>query len=149
MKKNIFSFILVLVLAVSCEKDDICVETITPQLVIRFYDINNPTETKDVPSLNVWADGKDTIVNNQTIDSIAIPLDVNELQTIYNLRSESIVDQITISYGIDEVYVSRSCGFIANYNALSISNTSNWIQDIEVISTTIENENEAHVQIRH
>ena len=148
MKKIALLFLAIIALS-SCEKDDICVENITPKLIIRFYDVSNPTETKEVPSLNVWSDGRDTIINNQTLDSIAIPLDINSNQTIYNFRSNSIIDQLTIDYILNEVYISRSCGFIANYSSLSITSSNNWIQDIDIVSQDIENENSAHVQIRH
>ncbi|MUH36295.1 hypothetical protein D9O36_10625, partial [Zobellia amurskyensis] len=51
----------------ACEKDDICTDFDTPQLVIRFYDVLNPTEFKDVQNLIVWGivadEGKDTIAN--------------------------------------------------------------------------------------
>ncbi len=134
---------------IGCEKDDICIENLTPNLIITFNDISNPTNRKDVTLLNIWVDGKDTIVSNQTTDSIAIPLNVNDIQTTYNFRSESIIDQITIDYTVDEIYVSRSCGFIANYNSITISNSNLWIQDVQILSQTIENETEAHVQILH
>lgn len=149
MKKRFLLLVCVLLIGFACEKDDICVEDITPKLIVRFYDANDPTTTKDVNSLNVWVTGKDTIISNQTLDSIAIPLDVNALQTVYNFRSESLVDILTINYTVNEVYVSRSCGFIANYDGLNVGNTGNWIQSVQVISTTIDNENEAHVEIRH
>jgi hypothetical protein len=35
----------------SCEKDDICSEDNTPRLIIEFYDIANPANTKNVSSL--------------------------------------------------------------------------------------------------
>ncbi len=146
--KQSFIILIILIVGISCEKDDICVESVTPKLIIRFYDNNNPTETKTVSSLTVTS-GNNTIINEQSTDSIAIPLDVNNLQTVYTLTNDMTDDTLTISYGINEVYVSRSCGFIANYNQLTTNNTSNWIQDIQVISQTIENENQAHVQIRH
>ena len=148
MKKLVTFFVLIILLG-ACEKDDICVETLTPKLIIRFYDVNNPTETKDVSSLTVTSEGN-TLINQQTTDSITLPLDVNNLQTSYTFTSNSLEDILTVTYGIDEIYVSRSCGFIANYNSLSINpNTNNWVQVIDIQSTTIENENTAHVQIRH
>lgn len=134
---------------IACDQDDICVETLTPKLIIRFYDSNNITNFKEVPSLNVWVDGKDTIINNQTLDSIAIPLDINNPQTVYNFRSENSVDQLTVTYNVNEVYVSRSCGFIANYSELDANASNAWIDEVLTIQTTIENENAAHIQIRH
>lgn len=147
IKKNLLLFLLI-AFAFSCEKDDICVENVTPKLIIRFYDANDPTQVKAVSSLTVTT-GDNTLISQQSTDSIAIPLDVNNLETVYTLTSDTTDDIVTITYGIDEVYVSRSCGFIANYNQLNLMETGNWIQQVEIISQTIENENQAHVQIRH
>ena len=58
----------------ACEKDDICIEGDTPQLVIRFYDIENPTEYKAVPGLRVAGAGKEftvsTFADRSDLDSI-------------------------------------------------------------------------------
>lgn len=148
MKKFLFIWVLFFI-ALGCEKDDICVETLTPKLIIRFYDATSNTSTKLVPNLSIWSDGKDSIISNQTIDSIAIPLDVNSNQTFYNFKKESSIEKLVIDYDLEVVYVSRSCGFITNYNNLSISSTNNWIQEIVVTELNIKNENSAHVQIRH
>lgn len=134
----------------SCEKDDICVLPTTPKLIIRFYDNSDPENTKEVENLTVSVEAADsTIYDGVTTDSIAIPLDVNSTQTIYNLSRGDVQDQLQIDYEIEEIFVSRSCGFKANFNNLSISSTNNWIQSFEIISSSITSENSAHVQIRH
>ncbi len=134
----------------SCEKDDICVLPTTPKLIIRFYDNSDPENTKEVENLTVSVEAADSaIYDGVTTDSIAIPLDVNSTQTIYNLSRGDVQDQLQIDYEIEEIFVSRSCGFKANFNNLSISSTNNWIQSFEIISTSITSENSAHVQIRH
>lgn len=149
MKRKALLVLITILSICSCEQDDICVETLTPKLIIKFYDVNDTINTKEAPTLNIWVDGRDTIISNQTTDSIAIPLDVNDMQTIYNFRSESIIDQLTVTYDLNQVYVSRSCGFIANYENVATTNTDLWIDEVLVISTTIENEDSTHVQIRH
>ena len=59
MKKYITLIIVSIFTISSCEKDDICVESNTPSLIIRFYDNDLQTEIKQVIGLTVWADGKD------------------------------------------------------------------------------------------
>lgn len=149
-----------------CEKDDICVEGDTPLLVIRFYDADNPTETKTVSSLRVLGLGQsntvDTFTDRSTLDSIAIPLRINQPDTSFLLISESAndedqmetgnIDTLIFTYNTEEVFVSRACGFIANYNDLSDTLTpdsDNWIQSIEIINSTINSQSSAHVQIFH
>jgi len=61
-------------------------------------------------------------------------------------------DTLTINHESKEVFISRACGFIANYENL-IPNLStdddNWIANIEVVSSTVENSETAHVKIYH
>ena len=149
MKKYIIPIIAIITLIVSCEKDDICIDPVTPQLVIRFYDNADPTEYKSQSSLYVWAEGKDSIYSNVSTDSIALPLNPAEDFTTYHLSSNSIEDEITINYTREEVFVSRSCGFKYNFNTLNLTDvTNNWIISTEITNQTVENETE-HIKILH
>lgn len=149
MKKNILFLLLIVVFISSCEKDDFCIDPITPNLIIRFYDADNPTQFKSVSELYVWPDGRDSIIVNSVVDSIAIPLDVTSAQTLYNFSMGTTVDQLTIEYTVNEVFVSRSCGFKAEFSDLLATPTNNWIQSLELSTTIIENESAAHIQIFH
>ena len=149
MKKYYFLLLLTVIGVYSCEKDDFCIDPITPNLVIRFYDEASTSEIKAVDDLTVWPEGRDSLYVNSATDSIVIPLDVTNAQTIYNFQSGTIIDQITIDYTVKEIFVSRSCGFKANFSDLATTPTNNWIQSIQVISTTIEDESAAHIQIFH
>ncbi|MEN8788423.1 MAG: DUF6452 family protein [Flavobacteriaceae bacterium] len=160
----IIGFLIVLSLF-ACEKDDICVEGDTPLLIIRFYDAENPLESKSVSSLRVRGLGQefsvDTFTDRSTLDSISIPLRINQPDTGFVFISESATeddietgnqDTLSFSYTTREEFVSRACGFIANFEELSESLSSdgdNWIQSIEIISTTINSQASAHVEIFH
>ncbi|WP_340074789.1 DUF6452 family protein [Leptobacterium sp. I13] len=150
-----------------CERDDICPGEVpdTPQLIIRFYDNANPEEVKSVTSLRVLAAGVDVPVPNAdrvTTDSIALPLRSFENETAFTfiLNSEDDAngaeignsDRIAFNYTTKEVFISRACGFVANYENLTsdlTTDTNNWIQSVEIINDTIANENTAHVKIFH
>jgi hypothetical protein len=150
MKRFYFLLLLVLLGISGCEKDDFCIDPITPDLVVRFYDADNPTLTLAVTDLTIWPEGRDTIVLNQTLDSVALPLNVNDVQTVYNFQMGDVIDQVTVDYTVDEIFVSRSCGFKANFSDLLASAISNnWIQSINQIATVIEDESAAHIQILH
>lgn len=150
MKKIAFLLVSIILLATSCEKDDFCIDEITPNLVLRFYDADNPTTVLSATDVTIWPEGLDSIAVNENLDSIAIPLDVNNPQTIYNFQTGTNIDQITIDYTVNEIFVTRSCGFKANFSDLNATpETSTWIQSIDVISTTIEDESAAHIQIFH
>jgi hypothetical protein len=156
MKKYYFFLLLITVLISSCEKDDFCIDPITPNMIIRFYDANNTTDFKSLDELFVWPNALDTI-DNVSLDSIVIPLDVLSNQVVYNLSSGTNQDILTIDYEVEEVFVSRSCGFKAIFNNVTVTSDSanDWILgltatlDNTVTITTIEDESAAHVQIYH
>lgn len=163
--RAIFFFTVGFLLINSCEKDDICVEGDTPLLIIRFYDAENPEVFKSVSSLRVRGIGQenpvDTFTDRSSLDSISIPLRINQPDTGFLLILDSAteddvetgnIDTLTFSYATQEVFVSKACGFIANYDQLNESlttDTENWIQSIEIISPTINSQADAHVQIFH
>ncbi len=149
MKKYFFLLILTVIIIGGCEKDDFCIDEITPNLILRFYDFDNQTSTLTVSDLTIWPEGRDTIINGQTLDSIALPLDVNSAQTVYNLSMGTTVDQLVIDYTTNEIFVSRSCGFKAEFTDVVATPTNNWILSIDQITTTIEDESAAHIQIFH
>jgi len=145
----------------ACEKDDFCTtETLTPKLILRFYDSSNPTELKAVENLSVWATDKDTLASytSVTTDSIAIPLNTSSTSTEYHFKmnnttgnsADNLYNQLTITYTLEDIYISRSCGFVSNFHNLSIDGETNWIQTISpTTGLTITNETAAHVQIHH
>lgn len=157
MKKYCLFLSLFSLLIISCEKDDFCIDPITPNMIIRFYDATNTLETKAVTNLTVQPEGYEEIYSNVSLDSIIVPLDVSENQIIYNLTSENNQDILTITYEIEEVFVSRSCGFKAIFNNVIVTSDSanDWILGLTelgdniVTITTIEDESTAHVQIYH
>ena len=157
---KIGSFILLGILAFSaCEKDDICIDADTPRLVIRFYDAEDTTEFKEVPNLIVRGIGPsgllDTIVN-AALDSIELPLRTDQISTSFALRQTTLdttnVDTLRISYQPKEIFKSRACGFIVNYEELEATaqpDDTLWIQRITIDTTTISNSFSAHVKIFH
>ncbi len=159
--------LLVFLSLAACEKDDICVDGDTPLLVIRFYDVDNPTIAKSVPSLRVVGEGQNITVNtildrSSDLDSIGIPLKVDETDTSFSFILNSADDDdgaetgntdiISFNYETREVFISRACGFVANYDGVDnmlTSDTDNWIQSIEIVTPLVENSTAAHVKIFH
>ena len=120
MKKNYFFLLLITLLVSSCEKDDFCIDPITPNMIIRFYDATNPLETKVVTDLSLNPEGLEDLYTSTSLDSILIPLDVTSNQIIYNFSTGTNIDVLTIDYEVEEVFVSRSCGFKAIFNNVTI-----------------------------
>lgn len=150
MKKYFFIIIISIIAFTSCEQDSICIDATTPPLVIRFYDFENPDETKTVAFDSIWAEGKEQYIKSVTLDSVAIYLDINENFTLYNFSSENVVDKINFEYNRNNIFIGRSCGYKTIYEDFQIgSQTNNWIKNIEIIKTTIDNDTIAQVHIFH
>ncbi|QMU63893.1 MAG: hypothetical protein GKR88_06020 [Flavobacteriaceae bacterium] len=143
-----------------CKKDDFCVEPVTPNLILRLYNSTNPTELKSGERLSIWADGRDTLpqYTSVTLDSVVIPLNLISNQTVYNFKINTVdgniannrVDQLTVNYTTEEVYISRSCGFRVIFNNVTVTSNNGWILSLSPSSiATINNESSAHVQIFH
>ncbi|MEE9409273.1 MAG: DUF6452 family protein [Polaribacter sp.] len=161
MKKTLLFISFFVILFSACEKDDFCVQNpVTPQLVLSFYNNTNRETLKSAQRLSVWAEGKDTLETyiSQRKDSIFIPLNTLATQTIYHLKINNIdgkkvnnkIATLTINYTPQEEYVSRSCGYKVIFNDVSFSTDNSWILDFTPTTlTTIDNQDEAHVQIFH
>lgn len=156
---------LLLFMLVGCEKDDICVDGDTPLLVIRFFDSARPETPKAVDKLRVIGLGNGdpvpTIADRTSLDSIALPLRPGETETTFILIRDSQdedgvetgnPDTLRLDYVTREAFISRACGFIANYEGLEgqlQTGSENWIQSIEVDTTSVQNQDSRHVSIYH
>ena len=178
MKKNIVTLVLMCFFFASCEKDDICdpSTSTTPRLVLQFYDNNNVSLTRKTTNLKIIGDGladskpllneNGGITWNDTV--VYLPLRVNENSTKYKMIlnaddndvSNDQTDILEINYTKTEVYISRACGFKAQFNLFGTSSQQplilnnnpaategNWMKKIEVLQSQINDENEAHVKI--
>ena len=150
----------------ACEKDDICVDGDTPLLVVRFYDFENQTEFKVVPALRVVGVGSsftvDTFTDRTSLDSIGLPLKVDDTATVFDLILNSAdddddletgnTDTLTFTYTTQEEFKSRACGFVMNFENLAqtlATDTDNWIKQIEIDTSVVANSASAHVKIFH
>lgn len=162
MKKYIITS-LALLLAVSfwnCEKDDICAETTptTPKLVIEFFDKLNGDNNKNLNNLQYFEiNSTDTLTSN-AVSTLSIPLRTTENSTTFRLilngndddLTNDLIDDITINYERNEIYVSRACGYKTNFilNDLDgFTTTNNWIFVSGIANNIIDNEDETHVKI--
>ena len=153
MKKYFTLIILSLILILSCEKDDICLEDTTPNLVLKFYDIENDTLVKSV-LIDSIREINNVLIDdytNVTFDSIiSIPLNLNEYKTTYLISSGGTSDTIYFSYDRNDEFVSRSCGYRTIFENFDIDSiTNNWIKSYNINNTIIDNDTTAHINIYH
>ncbi len=175
--KKIIALLLLTISFSACEKDDICTEETTPRLIVEFYDISNNANLKNVLDLKVKAEGAlDFIVFNPSLpesdtdrylfngSKLELPLKTGENTTTkYSLvlDSESTTDAnedlLQFNYTPENIFVSRACGYktIFKLNAAptGVIKTDTtpadgfWMQDINIVTTNIETENETHIKI--
>lgn len=162
---GILLFIGILAVA-SCEKDDICVEGDTPLLVLEFYNINDTSALKTVPTIRVVGVGQNvtvsTVTDRTALNTISIPLKTDVDVTSFIMISASAsaedgsetgnIDTVNFSYKRLEDFLSRGCGFVVNYDSLQANvsgDTNNWIKDIEIIRSQVINSDSTHVKIFH
>ncbi|NJB37543.1 DUF6452 family protein [Croceivirga sp. JEA036] len=158
-----FVLLLVIIQFSSCEKDDICVAGDTPVLMLGFFNYEDPDTEKSVPNLRSVETELNVVVNTvgaKTSDSLPLRIETNNstfvLTNNYSQATDGTVsgnsDTITFNYTVQEEFLSRACGFIANYNELSytLSNDSaNWIDSVAVVETTVKRDTLIHVKIFH
>lgn len=164
--KKLIALLLLFTVLYNCERDDICPESTatTPKLIIRFYDITEQTETKNVLGLQIQGVDSENIYQSAvSTDSVALPLKTDASITSFKLHKEYVddgngnisgnEDVINIEYSVEEVYVSRACGYKTIYNNVTLKDVDdgdNWIELIQIENPlTVDNETEAHVKIFH
>lgn len=165
-RKAVLLLLLMSLMFSACEKDDICVDGDTPLLVIGFYDVDDREVAKEVPTLVVRGNDDSgtelAIIAYTDLSSVSVPLRPELTSTEFILSQNPTptdtttvnLDTISFSYEATDKFVSRACGFVANYDNVSATFTAeldslNWIREIEVIVPLVENSNETHVKIYH
>ncbi|MCF4102769.1 DUF6452 family protein [Gillisia sp. M10.2A] len=157
----------IILLSLGCQRDDICSETTqtTSRLVLSFYDADNVNVLKAPPNMNVKATDNDSLLF-ETINqnNIAIPLKTDgnstEYEFIINAEEEDDEPSVDINsdivqftYARSEEYISRACSYkvvYSNLNAVLTSEpNSNWIKNIVIEESNIEDETTTHISIYH
>ncbi len=158
LKKTLFYLFFILI---SCEKDDICIESEigTPRIILSFYDKINKNLKKPVENLLIKGLEKEDTLDIFSGDSIAIPLrndsNFSKYEFILNSGEEnSNNDTIHIFYSRYDSYINRACGFKSNFilnnpPAELFNKDNNWINEIVKLKDTVLNEDYSHLAIYH
>ncbi len=161
--KKIFRLSLLLattLVFVCCEKEDICTQEdpTTAGVVVEFFNDTTRLDTNKIPAnLVAVVNGNSTgiLANGAKIE---LPLPVNNTHFEWNLvlngadedTSNDIVDVLNFTYSVEQEYISRACGYKANFildENTPLQATYNWIRRIEIKNPNILNPNETHVKV--
>ena len=110
--------------------------------IVTFY---SKSKNKDAQYLSNFQ------ICNLIIDNVSYPSVEHYFQKEkYNFSKGNTINQFTIKYTPEDEYISRSCGFRTIFNEVTFISDNTWISDFtpEAV-TTIDHQNEAHVQIFH
>ena len=135
----------------SCEPDDLCLETYpdTPKLIIKFFD-NVSQESIVINNLTIEDIDRNLVLFTGTTDSISIPLNYTKQQTSLNFIYDTNLDKVYVNYGVNEVFVSKGCGYRMEYlleNIIVENDNENWISSLEILNENVVEELNHHVKI--
>lgn len=166
----IIPILLIVVLSISCERDDICPEDVptTPSLLIDIFDFENQEDKKNVFGLLVAGVDRTDVLPGYgiiTIDDLVLPLKTDDNRTQYSLIKEAVLDDdgvltsgnvdiITINYNRKEVFVSRACGYKTIFENVTLTvedDGDNWILSVIPLTPnqSVEDETTTHFNIFH
>lgn len=161
--KKIFQLSLLLATTLTficCEKEDICTQEdpTTAGVVVEFFNDTTRVETNKIPTnLVAVVNGNTTgILTNGA--KIELPLPVNNTNFEWNLilngadedPTNDVTDVLNFTYSVEQEYISRACGYKANFildENVPLQATNNWIRRIEIKNPNILNPNETHVKV--
>ena len=154
MIKGLHLILISLILILSCEKDDICIEGSdnTNRITIGFLDdeTKNPT---GISLVNLKSIGNDSIIHETfSGQSIKLPLKVNSNKTQFLLDNNDLIDTLTIYHQSIHQYLNRSCGYKSNFiinSQTEITKQTGWIREISVIKDSIFNEEQTNILIHY
>ncbi len=167
----IVPFLLIVVLSISCERDDICPESTptTPSLIIDVFDFESQENKKSIFGLLVGGVDRQDILPGYNIvptNKLVLPLDTKTNKTQYNLIKEAELDEdgnlksgnidvITINYSVTPIFVSKACGYKYIFENVTIqfdnTDTDPWILSQTSLNPnqSVEDETTTHFNIFH
>ena len=164
LKNWILLMFAVLLISLSCERDDICAASTptTPALTIGFLSNENINENKPINITVYKPDYSDSLVFSNA-SSIQVPLRTDTTATVlvFTKNPNNLVatedpdnsDTLTFIYTTQEEFISSACGYRVIFTNLSILNNpgsdGRWIDDINFTTRTISDEDTTQVSISH
>ena len=154
MIRGLHLILISLILILSCEKDDICIEgsVNTNRITIGFLDY----ETKNsigISLVNIKSINNDSIIHERfSQDILKLPLKVNSNKTQFLFDNKETLDTLTIYHQSIHQYLNRSCGYISNFlinNQTEIIKSTGWIREITVEKDSIFNEEKTNIFIHY
>jgi len=149
--QGIITLAFLALLFISCEKDDSCIDPTTPNLIIQFYDYNNPENLKSIDKLSIIYLVTGDTLQYENIDRVEIALNVNDDFSSFKFIKDTEADMVSFGYQRENVFVSKACGYKTLFHniTINIDNIDYWIKNYEIINQEIVIDTATHVKIFH
>ena len=143
----------------SCEPDDICLAEEAPFVTVKMYYPNSTTDLEDTIYYKAYVNDSVLIGqgdNKKDLTVLNLPVQLTENRTIKYVLQQGTTykriftntgdtityqapkDSIYVNYDIDNKYNSKACGFGIFYKDATYTNSSNWIKNLQITNTTID-----------
>lgn len=154
----------------SCEPDDICLAEEAPFVTLKMYYPNSDTDLEDTIFYKAYVN--DTLLiesgsNEKDLTVLNLPILTTENRTIkyileqgstYKTKfidgNDTVVtthqapqDIIYVNYQIDNKFNSKACGFGVFFKDATFTTSNNWIQNLEIVNTTIDDATSTNLNI--
>ena len=149
--KHVFLIILAFLLVSCGSDDDVCTSgEATPRIKIKFKSSDGKEKTLDFLYLSVdYASGKKLVIKQKAVDSVSIPLRVDEqlFTDIYVKETEKGPEsKIRVNYQTKSQYVSPACGIKKLYETVDpVLLQPNPVTKVQKNQNEIINENKTHL----
>lgn len=151
---RIIKILLTILLIISCEKDDICIEGSdnTNRITIGFLDYETKSQV-GVSLINIKSINNDSIIYEEFSQNILkLPLKVNSNKTEFILDNNLTKDTLIIYHQSFHQYISRSCGYKSNFiinSQTEIEKKTGWIKQVSLVKDSIFNEEKTNIFIHY
>ena len=145
----------------SCERDDICIVSVTesPDLIVLMLDAEDLTRKKTPSNFSIRAIGSPNPLPSIFNVSLKLPLKIQEnitqFEFIQNEGSENQnIDTIQINHKRFDSFINAACGYRSNFileatPIIILNPGNNWVQGFTILKDTISDETRAHLGILH
>lgn len=156
-KFPILTILLISAFIFSCEKDETCRKSRIVETGAGFYlDSVNTTTGKRVlvkstiDSLWVSGIGVDSLLYKKTkTNAIKLPLNQFAEESKFRMKTNKVVDTITIRYKNKIEYLSLECGSIRTHTIDTVLTSGHYIRSVAIINPTVNTLSVENIQLFH
>ncbi len=144
------TFLIAILFIAACSQDETCREKRDVNLKAGFFRFETTTSA-GIDSLTVYGLGQDSLLydNKKSLSKIALPLNNSDVQSIYEMKFNEVLDTLFILHTNTEHFISYPCGTVITYQIDTVFSTNHYIKAIKIQYHDINTTDVQHLQIFH